>query len=35
MEQLMHLVGRRAAAMGDLWNDWPRVRQLLVGHAGG
>ncbi len=35
MEELMHLVGRRAAAMGDLWNDWPRVRPLLVGHAGG
>jgi hypothetical protein len=35
MEQLMHLVGRRSAAMGDLWNDWHRVRPLLTGPARG
>ena len=31
MGQLMQLIGRRAETMSDIWNDWPRVRPLLLG----
>jgi hypothetical protein len=35
MGQLMQLMGRRADAVSDIWNDWPRVRPLLLGPARG
>src|ERR1035437_5357927 len=27
--ELVHLLGRRAERLADLWNDWPRIRPLL------
>lgn len=34
MGQLMRLLGRRASEMADLWNEWERVRPLLVSGRG-
>jgi hypothetical protein len=31
--ELVHLLGRRAHLLADLWNDWPRVRPLLFSTA--
>ncbi len=31
--ELVHLLGRRAEMLADLWNDWPRVRPLLLSTA--
>jgi hypothetical protein len=31
--ELVHLLGRRAEMLADLWNDWPRVRPLLFSTA--
>jgi hypothetical protein len=28
--ELVSLLGRRSEALADLWNDWPRVRELLL-----
>lgn len=33
MGELVHLLGRRAERLADLWNDWPRVRPLLFSTA--
>ena len=33
MGELVHLLGRRAEMLADLWNDWPRVRPLLLSTA--
>ena len=33
MGQLVQLIGRRAETMSDIWNDWPRVRPLLLGSS--
>ena len=31
--ELVHLLGRRAEMLADLWNDWPRIRPLLFSTA--
>ena len=31
--ELVHLLGRRAEMLADLWNEWPRVRPLLFSTA--
>ena len=28
--ELVNLLGRRSEALADLWNEWPRVRELLL-----
>jgi hypothetical protein len=33
MGELVHLLGRRAELLADLWNDWPSVRPLLFSTA--
>jgi hypothetical protein len=33
--QLVHMLGRRAEMLTDLWNDWPQVRPLLFTTSGG
>jgi len=30
MGELVLMLGRRAEAVADLWNDWPRARPLLL-----
>ena len=31
--ELVHLLGRRAEMLADLWNDWPKIRPLLFSTA--
>jgi hypothetical protein len=32
--ELVQLLGRRAEALSELWNEWPRVRPLLFSTTG-